>query len=94
MRPSTLHPTGDENQHGWRANSLNRCACRTTPTLLSISLDALSTIVGGCGKKCGCSPPTRPHEGAPAAPAPGGPRVPTNVSVTSHGAPAGQTVAQ
>ena len=60
----------------------------TTPALESVSLDALSTITGGCGgkKKCCCPPPPQPQqEAAPAAPS--GPLVSTNVSVAGYGAP-------
>ncbi|MEO7092144.1 MAG: hypothetical protein ABI175_02760 [Polyangiales bacterium] len=67
----------------------------TTPALESISIDALSTITGGCGgkrKNC-CPPQAQPPQAAPAAPAaPSGPLVSTNVSVTGYGAPTTATV--
>ena len=39
----------------------------TTPTFDSISLDALTSVTGGCGgkKKC-CCPPPQPAAAAPA----------------------------
>ncbi len=66
----------------------------TTPALESLSLDALSTITGGCGgKKRNCCPPPQAAQAAAAAPAaPSGPLVSTNVSVTGYGAPTSQTV--
>jgi hypothetical protein len=62
----------------------------TTPALESLSLDALSTITGGCHKRRSCPPPQQ-QEAAPAPAAPSGPLVSTNVSVTGYGAPATQT---
>ena len=65
----------------------------TTPALESVSLDTLSTITGGCGKKRNCCPPQQPQpQAAPAPAAPSGPLVSTNVSVTGYGAPTSQTV--
>lgn len=58
----------------------------TTPALESISLDALTTITGGCKKRC--APPPPPAE---AAPEPAGPLVSTAVSITGYGAPSTQT---
>ncbi len=66
----------------------------TTSALESISIDALSTITGGCGgkKKNRCPPPQQQQEqAAPAPAAPSGPLVSTNVSVTGYGAPTTQT---
>ncbi len=65
----------------------------TTPAFESISLDVLSTITGGCGKKKNCCPcpPPQVEQAAP-APASAGPLVSTNVSVSGYGAPTSQTV--
>ena len=42
----------------------------TTPTFDSISLDALTSVTGGCGgkKKCCCPPPPAPTPTPQAAP--------------------------
>jgi hypothetical protein len=58
----------------------------TTPRLETITLDALATITGGCGKKqqcCPCPPPAPPPQpsGPPPA-APSAPEVSTNVSIS------------
>ncbi len=59
----------------------------TTPALESISLDLMSAITGGCKKKC-APPPPPPAEPAPA---PAGPLVSTNVSISGYGAPSTQS---
>ncbi|MBL0215004.1 MAG: hypothetical protein IPQ07_14100 [Myxococcales bacterium] len=59
----------------------------TTTSFEALSLDALSTITGGCGKKksCCCPPPQAAPEQAPAPQiAPSAPEVSTKVSVSGY----------
>jgi hypothetical protein len=61
----------------------------TTPTFEALSLDALTTITGGCGKKksAPCCPQPAPAPapvGQAPAPAPSTPEVSTKVSISGY----------